>query len=284
AAARSGNLCAGCRSILHSPLKPGPTMMRAPDVLRLPLQAAPRHAAARFLAGAFAFLLGASLHHAPVQAQAAAPHAQLRAQLDKVQDTAQLEQIARGLGVRGEHDAAALAWQRLVELRPHLGRYKLELAAAYAQQDLKSESYTALLDLQGKGYAFDIAKDQRFAKVATTEVWTYILAGFDANREPFGEGEVAATLPAEDLLLESLAWDPTRGQLLVGSARKGAVYAVGKGGALRPLVRADATNGMWAVMDVAVDAERGVLWVASTAIPHFEGYDPEQHLGRAGIF
>src|SRR5690606_21985515 len=75
-----------------------------------------------------------------------------------------------------------------------------------------------------------------------------------------------------------------RGQLLVGSARKGAVYAVGKGGALRPLVRADATNGMWAVMDVAVDAERGVLWVASTAIPHFEGYDPEQHLGRAGIF
>jgi hypothetical protein len=33
-----------------------------------------------------------------------------------------------------------------------------------------------------------------------------------------------------------------------------------------------------------LDAERGVLWVASTAVPHFKDYSAEQDLGKAGIF
>ena len=208
----------------------------------------------------------------------------LKQQLARVEDTTQLQQLARGFEARGEHALAALAWQRLVELRPHLGQYRLELAAAHARLGRRSEAYTEVLALQGQGYAYDLEDDARFAAVADTEVWEYILKGLDANRRPFGTGELAWTLPAEDLLIESLAWDPERGQLLVGSARTGTVYRVDRRGRLQPLVRADEANGMWAVMDIAVDARNDVLWVASTAIPHFEGYDPEQHLGRAGIF
>ena len=220
-------------------------------------------------------------------AQATDPAARAKAlakQLDQVEDTAQLQQLARGFGARGEHELAALAWQRLVELRPHLGQYRLEAAAEHAQLARRSEAYTHLLELQMQGYAFDISDDARFKAVADTEVWDHVLKGFEANRQPFGEGELAYTLPAEDLLVESLAWDPRRKQLLVGSARTGTVYLVGKGGALKPLVRADERNGMWAVMDVAVDADNDVLWVASTAIPHFEGYEPEKALGRASGF
>jgi sugar lactone lactonase YvrE len=177
-----------------------------------------------------------------------------------------------------------LAWARAVALRPHLGRYKLELAAAYAQQDKKREAYNALLELQAQGYAYDLKGDERFAKVATTEVWTYTLQGFDANRQPFGEGRVSHTLPRQHELVESIAWDASRGQLLVGSAREGKVYRVAKDGKLSPLVSADGENGMWSVFDLVVDAKRGVLWVASTAVPHYKGYDAEKHLGRAGVF
>lgn len=208
----------------------------------------------------------------------------LRQQLERVEDTAQIQQLARGLEGRGEHALAALAWQRLVKLRPHLGRYRLEQAASHARLAQRSEAYTALLELQGQGYGFDLDDDPRFAPVADTEVWDYIVKGFDANREPFGEGKLAWTLPADDTLLESLAWDPTRGELLVGSARSGTVYRVDGRGRLKPLVRADEGNGMWAVMDIAVDAGNDLLWVASTAIPHFEDYDPENDLGRAGVF
>lgn len=187
---------------------------------------------------------------------------------------------------RKQHDLPheTLAWARAVELRPHLGRYKLELAAAYAQQDKKREAYNALLELQAQGYAYQLKDDPRFAKVATTEVWTYTLKGFDANREPFGAGRVSHTLPPQHELIESIAWDPSRKQLLVGSARDGTVYKLAKDGKLAPLVSADAENGMWSVFDLVVDAKRGVLWVASTAVPHYRGYDAEKHLGRAGVF
>lgn len=194
------------------------------------------------------------------------------------------ETVARGLRAKGDFANEALAWQRAVQLRPHIGRYKLEMAAAYAQLDMKREAYNALLELQTQGYAFDIKDDPRFEKVSHTEVWTYTLQGLDANREPFGGGKVAYTLPKQDLLIESVAWDPTRKQLLVGSAREGKVYTVGKNGKIAPLVSADAANGMWAVFDLAVDAQRNVLWVASTAVPHFKGYDAQKDLGLAGIF
>jgi sugar lactone lactonase YvrE len=126
--------------------------------------------------------------------------------------------------------------------------------------------------------------DTRFAAVATTPVWGHIIKAMELNAKPFGEAEIAWRLPAEDLLIESLAWDAKRAQLLVGGAREGAVYRVGKDGSLRPLVKANAENGLWAVFDIAIDSKRGALWVASTAVPHFKGYDPEKHLGRAGIF
>lgn len=206
------------------------------------------------------------------------------AKIEQLENPLMAAKLAASFHARGDFANETLAWARAVKLRPHVGQYRLELAAAYAQQDRKRETYNALLELQSQGYAFDIAKDPRFAKVSTTEVWTYVVQGFDSNRARFGEVEVAHEIPKQYELIESLAWDPTRKQLLVGSARDGKVYRVEKGNKLVPLVAADDENGMWAVFDVAVDAKRGVLWVASTAVPHYSGYDAETDLGRAGVF
>jgi hypothetical protein len=219
---------------------------------------------------------------APAGAQ---PSAQdFAARIEQVESPQVAAKLALGFRARGDQANEILAWARAVKLRPHLGSYKLELAATYALQDRKREAYNALLELQSQGYAFDIAKDPRFEKVSTTEVWTYVVQGFDSNRARFGEVDVAYEIPKQHELIESLAWDPSRKQLLVGSARDGKVYRVEKGNKLVPLVSADADNGMWAVFDVAVDAERGFLWVASTAVPHYSGYNAETDLGRAGVF
>jgi hypothetical protein len=185
---------------------------------------------------------------------------------------------------KGDLALEELAWSRAAQLRPHIGRYRLEQAAAMAQQDKKTAAYHVLLELQTQGYGFDLHKDRRFDKINMTEVWDYVLAGLDANRKPYGEGKVAYTLPKQNELIESVAWDATRKQLLAGSARDGAVYRVGANGALTALVTADKENGMWAVFDLVVDAKRGVLWVASTAVPHYRNYNAETDLGRAGIF
>jgi len=238
----------------------------------------------RLLLSLLLLALVGTAHSQLAQAPAAAAPSPLEIELSGISDLDELRQrVAR---YRAANDLASetLAWRRLSEVRPHMGELKYELAAAYARQEMKSAAYTALLELQAQGYGFDLSKDQRFAPVATTRAWEYIVESLEKNLEPFGEIELARQLPATDSLMESLAWDAGRKQLLVGSMREGAVYRVGKDGALQPLARADDKNGMWAVMDIVADTERNVLWVASTAVPHFKGYQPERDLGRAGVF
>ncbi len=224
---------------------------------------------------------------ASAQANAEAPpdaRTPLEKQLAEIRDVDQLKQMAAAFRGKQEFLSEAATWRRLSELRPHIGQIKVEMAAAYAQLADRSPAYNALLGLQTQGYGMQLSDDPRFAKVADTQAWDYITDALKQNLTPFGEGKVAYTLPKQDLLIESLAWDSSRKQLLVGSIRDGAVYRVGADGALTALVKADAKNGMWGVMDVAVDAKRNVLWVASTAVPHFKGYKPERDLGRAGVF
>lgn len=242
----------------------------------------------------FACLLAASAAPAFSYAQLAVPEApegatqvspeQLASSLAQIDDPAALLELAGQLREAREHGMETQVWQRLVALRPHVVAYRYELAVTYAAQDMKSEAYNTLLEMQGSGLANPVEADPRFKPVHDTEVWKYIVEGFVRNRDAFGAGQVVATLPKQDLLIETLAFDPTRGGLLVGSVREGKVFVVGEDGSLEPLAAADEANGMWGVFGVAVDAERGVLWVASTAVPHFKGYNAERDLGKAGIF
>ena len=222
---------------------------------------------------------------APVAAPATAGSDQtLEARIAAVSDPALLTQLVARYRETGDKVAEMAALDRRIALRPHIGAYRLDKVVTLAREDDKSQAYTNLVELQSAGYAYDLRNDERFAKIATTEVWNYLLTNLDANRAPFGEGKLVYTLPREDLLLDSLAWDSSRNELLVGSAREGKVYRVAQDGSLEVLAAADDANEMWAVYDLAVDAKRGILWVASTAVPHFKGYDVGKDLGRAGVF
>ncbi len=209
---------------------------------------------------------------------------ELRARLNEVKDPDFLTNLIAHYRQTGDVEAELVALDRRIALRPHIGEYKLDKAVTFAREDRKSEGYAVVIELQNSGYDYDLRNDERFKNLSGTEVWEYILTNFDANRQHFGTGELAWTLPREDLLLESLDFDPSRKQLLVGSAREGKVFVVDAKGGITTLASTDAENGMWAVFDLVVDAKRGFLWVASTAVPHFKGYKPEADLGRAGVF
>jgi hypothetical protein len=173
--------------------------------------------------------------------------------------------------------------QRILQLRPHAGNIRLELSAAYAMQDKKTEAYDGLVRLQSTGYVFEIADDQRFENLHGTELWDYLVTNFKANNIPFGEGKVAYTLPKDDLLIESLAYDANASRFLAGSVRTGTIYTVSAKGALTPFIKPDAANGLWGVFDMAVDTARDTLWVASSAVvavKHAKALD----YGRAGVF
>ncbi|MFO0028982.1 MAG: hypothetical protein ACK558_09110, partial [Pseudomonadota bacterium] len=172
------------------------------------------------------------------------------------------EQIARSNGVPsllalGQRLNAERNWplyeatmKRISELRPHAGNIRLELAAAHALQDDKPAGYDTLLQLRDQGWGFDIAADPRLASLHGTPLWSFLVDGFKSNRAAAGSGRVAHELPAGDLLVEALAWDPARKRLLAGSVRSGEVSLVGDDGSLSPLVRPDADNGLWGVFEL----------------------------------
>lgn len=171
---------------------------------------------------------------------------------------------------------------RLTELIPGSLSTRLLLVASYASDDMKTPAYDLLLRMKGQGFGVDLAQVPEFEKIHGTKVWDYIVQSLEANMKPFGEGVKAFDLPATDLLFNALAWDPQRGELLVGSARDGGVYRVSTSGKLSPFIKADAQNQLWSVMDIAVDADRGRLWVATTAVAHFKGYSTD-NAGQAAV-
>ena len=90
-------------------------------------------------------------------------------------------------------------------------------------------------------------------------------------------------MPAGDSLFESLAFDPKRKQLLVGSVREGKIYRVDKNGKLTEFISPDAQNGLWSVYAMAVDSADDALYVASTASVYFKGFSKDD-FGKAGVF
>jgi hypothetical protein len=221
---------------------------------------------------------------APAAAPAAPPlPADIKAQIERSNTVQPLLALGQRFNAEGNWPLYETTMKRVSELRPHAGNIRLELAAAYAMQDNKPAGYDALLALRDQGWGFDVAADPRFEKLHGTEVWSFLVDGFKANREADGRGSVAMQLPAGDLLVEALAWDPQRKQLLAGSVRSGEVSLVADDGTLATLVAPDADNGLWGVFEMATDPARDRLYVASAAIPHVKHAKGEDY-GRSGVW
>lgn len=202
--------------------------------------------------------------------------------LEQVQDTNMLVSLAQQAERSEDWQAAARIWARLSALRPQRGDYLYNAAAMYALLDQKTHAYDALLKLQVRGFAFRLADDPRLKNVQGTEIWDYLVTlNNGALEAPFGEGSVAFELPASDLLLDSMTYDPLAKTFLFGSARDGKVYRRKADGSLDAWTEPDPEHG-GAVTALAVDARNNALWVATAGIPHFQGFRAAQ-AGKAGL-
>ncbi len=201
----------------------------------------------------------------------------------EVRDVNQLLMVGAGLNNDGKWGDYLIVMRRVAELRPFAGNIRLEIAAAHAMLNDLTPAYDALVRLQSAGYAFDIAADARLENLQGYELWDYLVHGFSNNGRPSGRGKVLMTIDGKDLLVESIAWDPARSAFLAGSVRNGEVYVLDGDGQRATLIAPDDADGLWGVFDLAVDAERNRLWVASAAIPHVRHAKAIDY-GRAGVW
>jgi len=91
-----------------------------------------------------------------------------------------------------------------------------------------------------------------------------VLAQLPPPGPPLNRSSIAFTIPEKDLLPENVAYDPDTGAFYVGSTRKGKIVRVDRDGSVRDFVPPRA-GGLWMVIGMKVDAERRLLWVASSA-------------------
>ena len=222
------------------------------------------------------------------------PEQAARAELVKQAMALTQEQIKQSRDLKGlsrlaqiyaeEKQSGHLIWtlEQLTALLPNSGNLRMQLALAYAAAGDEQHTYDLLLKMINQGYAYDLSKDPRFDKVRGNKVWDYIVERLGVNAKPFGEGEVAFELPKGDTLFEALAWDPKRKQFLVGSVREGAIHLADSKGKLSDFIKPDATNGLWGVYALAVDAAHDKLYALSNGVPHFQGFTAEL-LGKAAL-
>ncbi len=203
-------------------------------------------------------------------------------QIKDSRDVAALQKLTELYQYAGDKKRYRWTLETLSNLLPGSLPVKLALAVSYASDDMKTQAYDLLLRMQAQGFGMDLENAPEFEKISDTEVWGYIVKNLKVNLEPFGEGRKAFDLPARDLLFNALAWDPVHDKFLVGSVREGNIYHADSSGKISKFIDADNSNKLWATMDMAVDAKRERLWVATTSAVDFRGYNTD-NAGKAAL-
>jgi len=208
--------------------------------------------------------------------------AKLDQQIASKEDVGELTVLANAARMRADYQTLIGTMERLVDLRPQSGDFLFGLATAYALAGKRSETYNALLKIQRLGLAYALNDSGDFKAVADTEVYRYIKDAMSKNGEKFGGGSVRVSASGPAALTESLSFDPTSKDYLLGDAALGAVYRLKPNGTMVKFIESNKANGISGVLGVLVDPARNELWVASAQLPQYARFD-DALAGRSGL-
>lgn len=176
--------------------------------------------------------------------------------------------IADGNGLRLLQTTILLRRQQ-----PYEPEHFVNMVRAYAMMDRPTSAYHYMLQMQQQGLSYDFDQVEETSQMRDTEVYTYVNDLLKRADEPAGDAERAFALDPDHAYPSAIAWDETRERFLVGTAGDGRLLAVSDNGKARTLLKGGTVDGLWAIMDIEIDAERDRLWLSSAAIPQFKGYD-----------
>ena len=155
------------------------------------------------------------------------------------------------------------------------------LGVAYAINGRTDEALASLDRLTKMGLAYAFEKDEDLASLHDDERFKKIVAASTANRTPINASTRVLELHDKTMIAESVAFDPKTKQHFIGSILKRKILSVDSKGVESDF--SSASDGLYAVYGMKVDAKRCVLWVASSAVPPMIGFT-EADKGRAAIF
>lgn len=175
---------------------------------------------------------------------------------------------------RGDLPAFLEHAQAALELSPEHPYILDQVAHALAQNGRPAEAISSLRRLAELGASLEAATDTDLQVLRGQEGFTEVLRLFADLDAPQGDSTVAFSLGARDLVTEGIAHDPASGDFFVSSVHRRKIVRVRPGGREQDFV-AEASDGLLAVLGIAVDPPRRRLWACTAAVPQMRGYQKD---------
>jgi hypothetical protein len=199
-----------------------------------------------------------------------------------------LEEMPHGFQIAFWMNQAALAyndrdfgdWARATEklhaLRPYNQDFMTHLVKAYAQTGQTAKAFNMMLMMQQQGLSQDWDSVAEVAPLREHRLYNHLRDLMREAGQPFGRAETFATLDADVVMPEALAHDSETGRFFIGTIHDGRILVSENGEEWTVFADPEGIEPLKAVFDMAVDAERGYLWVATGSVPQFEGHQRDQ--------
>jgi sugar lactone lactonase YvrE len=171
----------------------------------------------------------------------------------------------------GDFEDWAAATERLHALRPYNQDFMTHLVRAYAHEDRFTEAYNMMLLMQQQGLAQDWSEFPELEDLRSHGLYEHLNTLMVKAREPFGEASVVTELEGIEMP-EALAHDPRSDRYFIGTVRDGEILVSEDGENFTLFADRSTAPELMAVLDLAVDAERGHLWVATASVSQWRGY------------
>lgn len=182
----------------------------------------------------------------------------------------------------GDHEAWVRALEQVHQLRPHNQDVMRQLVMGYSLLEDLHLAFNMMLKMQQQGLAEDWDEIDEVAIMRPHRLYEHLNTLMTEAGQPFGDAEVFTRLDGLVRMPETLAHDPASGRFFVGTVREGLILASTDGEDWQPFASPETVDGLMSVFSLAVDAERGHLWVATGMIAQFRQFDADQ-AGRTGL-
>jgi sugar lactone lactonase YvrE len=183
------------------------------------------------------------------------------------------------------HSKAYSEFLRQMEIaddnRPNHPRLIYNLAVAFALNGRTDDALRSLGRLTKMGLAYEFEKVDDFSSLRENDAFRKVVGASAANRQPLNASARVLELRDKTMIAESVAFDTKSKQHFVGSIQKRKIVSVDSNGTENDL--SSPSDGLFAVLGMKVDTRRGVLWVASSAVPQMSGFSADDK-GKSGVF
>jgi pentatricopeptide repeat protein len=175
------------------------------------------------------------------------------------------------------------ATEKLHAIRPYDQDYMTHLVRGYARQGDISSAFDTMLKMQKQGLAENWERFEDVASLRQYGLYEHLSDLMTQAGEPYGQYEDLGMLPEPMAMPEGIARHPDSGRLFVGGIKDGRILTSENGNEWSLFASPDAIEGLASVFALVVDAERGHLWVATSMVPQFDGFNPDISMPSALI-